>query len=91
MNILNIHSIMTRGFPGTNITEIGSIINEAIDDGEDELKGTKFEYLDIVDGKRFYKPKGSAIDVVSILFQNTSGNFIPINRFIGKTNTGEIE
>lgn len=81
---------MSKAF-STNIVEIVEILNELIDDGEDLLKGTAYENIDIVDGKRFYKLKGSAHDVVSVLFQNTSGVYVPINRFVGKTDTGEIE
>ena len=90
MNVIKLHSIMSRGF-NTNIVEVADILNELIDDGEDLLAGTKFEYLNIVDGQRFYKLKGSGLDVSSMLFQNTNGAYVPINRFVGKSDTGEIE
>ena len=90
MNIIKLTSIMERQYP-TNIAEIVEILNDLIDDGEDLLKGAKFEYLNIVDGQRFYKLKSPTADVLSISFQNTSGNYIPINRLVGKSDTGEIE
>lgn len=91
MRVVKLHSIMERAFPKTSIIEITEILNDLIDDGEDLLNGAKFEYIDIVDGQRFYKLKGSAIDVKSMLFQNKNSAFIPINRLIGKTDTGDID
>ena len=90
MKVYNLLTQMKRAF-NTDMTEIVEILNEFIDDGEDLLKGTKFEYLNIVDGQRFYKLKSSAVDVSSVLFQNSLGTHVPINRLVGKTDTGEIE
>jgi len=90
MNIIKLTSIMERQYP-TNVAEIVEILNDLIDDGEDLLKGAKFEYINIVDGQRFYKLKSPVADILSVSFQNTSSNYIPINRLVGKSDTGEIE
>lgn len=91
MKIEMVHSIIERQYPGITISDIVQFHNDSIDDGEDLLKYTDPQYLDIVSGKRFYKLKSNVINVTRLKMQNTNGTYIPITRLAGESDVGEIE
>ena len=90
MTVQHIYSRVKKVFPEVTLPEVVSLINDAVDGGDDILRGKHQLKLSVVKDKLLYALPDNVFDVKRVFYLNSDSVYKPFPRLIGKIDIGYV-